>query len=58
MAGWPVGGESIIVLTQTKLDWSLDWPELGNCNLGSEDWSFVHTLWLSGADIVSKCSGV
>ena len=30
MAGWPVGGESIIVLTQTKLDWSLGWSELGN----------------------------
>ena len=29
-AGGRSGGEWIIVLTQTKLDWSLDWSELGN----------------------------
>ena len=31
-AGRRSGEEVIIVLTQTKLDWSLDWSELGNNN--------------------------
>ena len=29
-AGGRSGREWIILLTQTKLDWSLDWSELGN----------------------------